>query len=103
MTLIDPSALSWYFLNLFGLNGVFKLILGQDAAATDMRDLSAASMMPASLPTGPGAPEPPKLFKAEVENLALAEGSYKWACEGVEERVLRRWGKAVPSTRSVRE
>lgn len=24
------SALSWYFLNLFGLNGVFKLILGQD-------------------------------------------------------------------------
>jgi hypothetical protein len=24
------SALSWYFLNLFGLNGVFKLILGAD-------------------------------------------------------------------------
>lgn len=24
------SALSWYFLNLFGLNGVFKLILGQE-------------------------------------------------------------------------
>lgn len=24
------SALSWYFLNLFGLNAVFKLILGQD-------------------------------------------------------------------------
>lgn len=24
------SALSWYFLNLFGLNGVFKLILGSE-------------------------------------------------------------------------
>lgn len=24
------SALSWYFLNLFGLNGVFKLLIGQD-------------------------------------------------------------------------
>jgi hypothetical protein len=29
-TLLILSALSWYFLNLFGLNGVFKLILGAD-------------------------------------------------------------------------
>lgn len=29
----NDSALSWYFLNLFGLNGVFKLILGQDNGA----------------------------------------------------------------------
>lgn len=36
-----------------------------------------------------------KTFKAEVENLALAEGLYKWSCEGVEDRVLARWGKRV--------
>jgi hypothetical protein len=24
------SALSWYFLNLFGLNGLFKLMLGSE-------------------------------------------------------------------------
>jgi hypothetical protein len=35
-----------------------------------------------------------KPFKAEVENLALAEGLYRWAGEGVEDRVLARWGKA---------
>ncbi|RXK37869.1 hypothetical protein M231_04867 [Tremella mesenterica] len=85
------SALSWYFLNLFGLNGVFKLLLGSDNAAVDTRDMSG-NMMP-SLPSGPGAPDPSRLFRAEVENLALAEGSYRWACEGVENRVLARFGK----------
>jgi hypothetical protein len=44
-----------------------------------------------------------KMFNAEVENLALAEGMYKWAGEGVEERVLRLWGKqqSVPPTSSI--
>ena len=36
-----------------------------------------------------------KLFKAEVENLALAEGLYRWAGDGVEDRVLRLYGKSV--------
>lgn len=34
-----------------------------------------------------------KVFKAEVESLALAEGVYKWVGEGVEDRVLKTWGK----------
>lgn len=36
-----------------------------------------------------------KVYKSEVENLALAEGMYKWAGEGVEDRVLRLFGKTV--------
>lgn len=36
-----------------------------------------------------------KPFKAEVENLALSEGLYKWSCDGVEDRVLARWCKRV--------
>jgi hypothetical protein len=48
----------------------------------------------AGIPAGPGAPDVEKLFKAEVENLALAEGMYRWAGEGVEDRVLKFWGKA---------
>lgn len=43
--------------------------------------------------SGPGAPDPEKLFKSEVENLALAEGGYRWVGEGVEDRVLKMWGK----------
>ncbi|WVQ75515.1 hypothetical protein IAR50_005140 [Cryptococcus sp. DSM 104548] len=92
------SALSWYFLNLFGLNGVFKLILGADNAAVDTRDLTSTASLSgagAGPMAGPGgAPDMSKLFKAEVENLALAEGSYKWVGEGIEDRVLAAWGKA---------
>ncbi|OCF41936.1 hypothetical protein I317_04238 [Kwoniella heveanensis CBS 569] len=91
------SALSWYFLNLFGLNGVFKLILGSNNAAVDARDLTAMSALSGAgggMMAGPGGqPDMSKLFKSEVENLALAEGLYKWVGEGIEDRVLRSWGK----------
>lgn len=65
------------------------------SAAVDMQSmqnmsLSAASAMPAS---GPGAPDYAKLYRAEAENLALAEGVYKWVGEGVEDRVLARYGR----------
>ncbi|WWD21138.1 hypothetical protein CI109_105619 [Kwoniella shandongensis] len=92
------SALSWYFLNLFGLNGVFKLILGQDNAAVETRDQSALSALSGAggpAMAGPGAPDMSKLFKSEVENLALAEGLYKWVGDGIEDRVLKSWGKVI--------
>ncbi|GFZ47403.1 ER membrane protein complex subunit 3 [Saitozyma sp. JCM 24511] len=87
------SALSWYFLNLFGLNGVFKLILGSENPAADTRDLTSTMALSGAgtVPMGgPGAPDPEKLYNAEVENLALAEGMYRWVGEGVEARVLER-------------
>ena len=34
-----------------------------------------------------------KLFATEKESLELAEGQYKWAAQGVERRMLARWGK----------
>jgi hypothetical protein len=37
-----------------------------------------------------------KLFKAEPENLEFAEGIYTWSGSGVENRVLRRYGKLAP-------
>ncbi|WVO15384.1 hypothetical protein L204_103041 [Cryptococcus depauperatus] len=91
------SALSWYFLNLFGLNGVFRLLLGSDNAAVDTRDLTSLSALSGAgqgaMPGPGGPPNMSKLFQAEVENLALAEGLYKWVGEGVEDRVLASWSK----------
>lgn len=46
--------------------------------------------MPAA---GPGAPDYAKLYKQEAENLALAEGVYKWVGDGVEDRVLALYGR----------
>jgi hypothetical protein len=64
------------------------------AAAVDTRDASSTAMLAGAgmNPMGP-AQDMAKPFKAEVENLALAEGLYKWAGEGVEDRVLAKWGK----------
>ncbi|EKD02550.1 hypothetical protein A1Q2_03146 [Trichosporon asahii var. asahii CBS 8904] len=91
------SALSWYFLNLFGLNGVFKLLIGQDNAATDKGDMSAMAMMGgagAAPMTGPAAPDFEKIYRSELENLALTEELYNWVATGVEDRVLQRYAKA---------
>ena len=62
-----------------------------DTQTTQNMALSAA----APTPGGPAAPDYAQLYKAEAENLALAEGSYKWVGEGVEDRVLARFEKRV--------
>ena len=43
---------------------------------------------------GPAQPQDyNKVFKAERDNLELAEGLYKWSGADVELRVLRKYGK----------
>lgn len=38
-----------------------------------------------------------KLFTAESENLQLAQGVYQWVGDGIDERILRKYGKLPPS------
>ncbi|KAF4602192.1 ER membrane complex subunit 3 [Pleurotus pulmonarius] len=88
------SSLSWYFLNFFGLNGLYRLILGGENAADSSRDMMATPFNTTAA-AGPGQ-DFAKLFKAERDNLELAEGLYSWAGAEVEERVLRKYGKLPP-------
>jgi hypothetical protein len=49
---------------------------------------------PFAAPQAPGqAQDYNKLFKAEKDNLQFSEGVYSWVGEGVEDRVLGRYGK----------
>jgi ER membrane protein complex subunit 3 len=79
------SSLSWYFLCLFGLQGVFVFILGNENSASQMGQ-QMAQMNQQGNPFGPGQ-DPDKMFGAEAENLEVAE--YWSVLEGVEERVIR--------------
>ncbi|KAI8867766.1 DUF850-domain-containing protein [Ramicandelaber brevisporus] len=87
------SSLSWYFLNLFGLRGVFTLLLGEDNAADGMRDMQAMNAIgapnPAQMTPGQGQ-EMHKSFLAESENLQLAV--HEWDLANVENRLLAKHG-----------
>ncbi|KII95232.1 hypothetical protein PLICRDRAFT_48196 [Plicaturopsis crispa FD-325 SS-3] len=87
------SSLSWYFLNFFGLNGLYRLILGGDNSADSSRDMNASPFAAA----GAGQPAQPqdfnKLLKAERDNLEFSEGLYSWAAKDVENKILRKYGK----------
>jgi hypothetical protein len=89
------SSLSWYFLNLFGLQAVFGFILGQDNAASQIAQQMGA-MNPAAGVGAMFAPgqDPDKLFSAEAENLEVVE---HWSVlDGVEERLLTKLREKEP-------
>ncbi|MCJ1479702.1 ER membrane complex subunit 3 [Lambiella insularis] len=81
------SSLSWYFLNLFGLQSVFIFILGNDNAANQMSQ-QMSQMNPGAAGAGMFQPgqDPDKMFLSEAENLEVLE---HWCIlSGVEERLL---------------
>lgn len=109
------SSLSWYFLNFFGLNGLYRLILGGDncklppssavymhlnrivTAADSSRDMTTPFAAAAVAPQGPQAQDFNKLFKAERDNLEFADGLYSWVGKDIETAVLKKYGRLPDS------
>jgi len=87
------SSLSWYFLNFFGLNGLYRLILGNDNSADSSRDMTTPFAAAAAAPQPPQAQDFSKLFKAERDNLQFAEGLYAWVGKDIETAVLKKYGR----------
>ncbi|KAL8982850.1 MAG: hypothetical protein Q9177_005150, partial [Variospora cf. flavescens] len=80
------SSLSWYFLNLFGLQSVFIFILGNDNAANQMAQQLSQMNLGAGVNTFQPGQDPDKVFQSEVENLEVVEHQY--ILKGVEQRLL---------------
>ncbi|EAS33288.3 uncharacterized protein CIMG_04312 [Coccidioides immitis RS] len=82
------SSLSWYFLNLFGLQPVFGFIFGSDHAAGQMMHQMGPNNPAAAVnPFGPGQ-DPDKMFLAEAENLEVMD--HHCILDGIEDRLLQR-------------
>jgi ER membrane protein complex subunit 3 len=62
-------------------------------AADSSKDLANSSPFAAAAQQQAGPQDYNKLFKAEKDNLELAEGLYSWAGKDVELRVLQKYGK----------
>jgi hypothetical protein len=90
------SSLSWYFLNLFGLRGIFGLILGDGNAADGMRDMQQMAQ-PQQAMMQPGQPQDMlKVFKSEKESLDLIV--HQWELSDIEDRLLAQWGLQEAAT-----
>jgi len=92
------SSLSWYFLNFFGLNGLYRMLLGNDNSADSSQDMTATPFASANA-TPAGPQDYNKLFKTEIDNLEFSNALYSWVGNDVEERVLKRYNR-LPQTKS---
>lgn len=77
-------AISWYFVNLFGLRAVYALLMEDNEAALQ---LMQQQQQQTPLLGGPGAPKADKVFLAELENFQILEHELVFA--GIAERVLK--------------
>ena len=82
------SSISWYFLNLFGLQSIYALLLGEENAAGSVNDMNAMNNPSAMQAFAPGQ-DPSKMFAAETENLEVA--THDWICDGIEDRILAKY------------
>ena len=81
------SSLSWYFLVMFGLRGLFKILLGEDSEALDEARATQAQMgMMGGMGGPPGVFDAPGAYKHERQELQMIQHS--WALDDVELKLL---------------
>jgi len=80
------SSLSWYFLVMFGLNGIYSLILGEGAEMDDARMMQmqmGMGMMGGGQQMGFDAAA---AFRMERENMVIMR--HEWSANKAERRIL---------------
>eukprot|EP00743_Colponemidia_sp_Colp-15_P002024 GILK01002198.1.p1 GENE.GILK01002198.1~~GILK01002198.1.p1 ORF type:complete len:267 (+),score=43.48 GILK01002198.1:54-803(+) len=82
------TSLSWYFLILFGLRGLYSLFLGENSA-TDDTQIMQQQMAGMGGMGGPQAPDMKKMFASEKENLELVQHTF--APADAEARVIAKF------------
>lgn len=89
LTTLDTAyvtSMSWYFLVMFGMRGLYSIVLGAGAETDDTKMMQAQMGMAGGGQPGQ-QPDMNKIYAAEMENMQIIE--HKWALDGAEERLLR--------------
>lgn len=81
------SAISWYFVNLFGLRPIYSLLTGDSTVADQMINQQQQNGLPQL--GGPGAPKIDKIFKAEAENIHII--SHSSVYDGIADRIINKY------------
>merc|ERR1719453_3041284 len=93
LTTLDTAyvtSMSWYFLVMFGMRGLYSIVLGAGATTDDTAMMQAQmGMAQQGQPGQP--PDMGKMFQAEAENMNLVE--HKWFLDTAEDRLLKAAGK----------
>jgi hypothetical protein len=100
LTTLDTAyvtSMSWYFLVMFGMRGLYSIVLGAGAETDDTRMMQAQMGMGAQGQPGQ-APDMGKLFAAEAENMQIVE--HKWFLDAAEERLLQSEAKAAGTSQT---
>ncbi|OBA19447.1 transmembrane protein [Metschnikowia bicuspidata var. bicuspidata NRRL YB-4993] len=89
---LDPryvSAISWYFVNLFGLRPIYSLLMADPKAARDI--VAQQQQQQQVMPNlgGAGGPKVEKVFKAEAESIQILDHEYVLA--GITQRILEKY------------
>lgn len=83
------SAISWYFVNLFGLRPVYSLIMGDPLAAEQLVNQQQQQQPDFAGLGTPGGAKADKVFKAEAENIQILEHGSLY--DGIASRILEKY------------
>ena len=86
------TSMSWYFLVMFGMRGLYSIVMGQGAITDDTMMMQQQMGMGAQGQPGQ-PPDYGKLYAAEAENMQIVD--HVWFLDAAEERLLK--GKSATS------
>lgn len=90
---LDPryvSAISWYFVNLFGLRPIYSLLMADPEAARELVAQQQQQQQVVPNLGAPGGPKAEKIFNAEAESIQILD--HENGLGGITQRILEKYG-----------
>ena len=79
------TSMSWYFLVMFGMRGLYSIVLGANSETDDTKIMQQQMGMGGAQPGQ--QPDMGKIFQTEAENLQLVDHNFRLA--GAEDRLIK--------------